>query len=171
MLSGGDTKVDIEYSDLIIMKILKSTIEDAGEILSLQKLAYRIEAERYNDYNISPLTQTLDEIKAQFRDHIFLKALSNGKIMGTVRAYEENRTCYIGRLAVNPDMQNRGIGTALMQEIQKCYKPMRFELFVGSKSDNNIHLYKKLGYHIFKKAKYESGDIEIYYMEKIIEDV
>ncbi len=58
-----------------------------------------------------------------------------------------------------------------MKEIEKYYKPKRFELFVGSKSDNNIHLYKKLGYHIFKKLKYECGDIEIYFMEKMIENV
>ncbi len=114
---------------------------------------------------------TQEEIKEQFKNHIFLKAVSGGKIIGTVRAHEEKRTCYVGKLAVHPEIQNKGVGTALMQEIEKCYKPKRFELFVGSKSDNNIHLYKKLGYHIFKKAKYGSGDIEIYYMEKIMENV
>jgi ribosomal protein S18 acetylase RimI-like enzyme len=153
------------------MKISQATIDDAEEILCLQKLAYRIEADRYNDDNISPLKQTLEEIKEQFKNHIFLKAVSNRKIIGTVRAYEENGVCYLGRLAVHTEMQNRGIGTALMQEIEKYYKPMRFELFVGSKSDNNIHLYKKLGYHIFKTAKYEIGNIVISYMEKIRETV
>ena len=53
-----------------------------------------------------------------------------------------------------------------MQEIEKYYKPERFELFVGSKSENNIHLYKKLGYRIFKTDKYECGNIELFYMEK-----
>jgi len=153
------------------MKILQATISDAEEILGLQKLAYRIEAERYNNYNITPLLQTLAEIKEQFKSYILLKAVFNGKIIGTVRANEENGTSYIGRLAVYPEMQNRGIGTALMEEIEKYYKPMRFELFVGSKSDNNIHLYKKLGYRIFKTAKYECGNIEIFYMEKIKEIV
>lgn len=153
------------------MKISQATIDDAEEILCLQKLAYRIEADRYNDYNISPLKQTLEEIKEQFKNYIFLNAVSNDKIMGTVRAYEENGTCYVGRLAVHPEMQNRGIGTALMQEIEKYYKPKRFELFVGSKSDNNIYLYRKLGYRIFKTAKYECGNIEIYYLQKITESV
>lgn len=153
------------------MKISRATIEDAEEILCLQKLAYRIEADRYNNYNISPLKQTLEEIEAQFKNHIFLKAVSNGKIIGTVRAYEEGGTCYVGRLAVHIEMQNMGIGTALMQEIEKCYTPKRFELFVGSKSDNNIHIYRKQGYHIFKTAKYEIGNIEILYMEKIRKSV
>ncbi len=148
------------------MKIVRAEINDAGEILSLQKLAYRIEAERYNDDTISPLTQTLEDIRNQFETHIFLKAVSGGKIIGTVRAHQEDETCRIGRLAVHPEYQNRGIGQALMLEIESCYKPKRFELFVGCRSENNIHLYRKLGYRIFRRATYETGDIEIYYMEK-----
>lgn len=151
--------------------ILRAEVEDASEILALQKLAYRAEAELYNNYNISPLTQTLQEIRAQFDDHIFLKAVSGGRITGTVRACEVKGTCHVGRLAVHPEMQNGGIGTALMLEIEKYFQAGRFELFAGSKSENNIHLYEKLGYHIFEKSKYECGNIEIYYMEKIVRDV
>ena len=149
------------------MKILQATITDAEEILKLQKLAYQSEAERYNDYNIHPLKQTIAEVKKQLKTHIFLKAVSEGKIIGTVRAHEENGTCYVGKLAVVPDRQNKGIGTALMKEIEKYFTPERFELFVGSKSDKNIHLYQKLGYKIYKAGAYECGHIEILYMEKI----
>ena len=92
------------------MEISQAKIDDAEEILTLQKLAYRSEAERYNNYEISPLRQTIDEIKEQFKSHIFLKAVSEGKIIGTVRACEKNGTCYVGKLAVHPDMQNQGIG-------------------------------------------------------------
>jgi len=153
------------------MEILQATVADAAEILSLQKLAYQSEAERYNNYDIPPLKQTIDEIKDQFRNHIFLKAISESIIIGTVRAYEENGTCYIGRLAVHPDSQNRGIGTALMKAIENYYKPQRFELFVGSKSDKNIYLYKKLGYTIYKTEKYGCGDIEIFYMKKYCKNI
>lgn len=68
--------------------------------------------------------------------------MSDGKIIGTVRAYEEKGICYVGKLAIHPDMQNQGIGTALMQEIEKSYNPKRYELFVGSKSDKNIYFIK-----------------------------
>jgi GNAT superfamily N-acetyltransferase len=149
------------------MEILRANVTDAEEILKLQKLAYQSEAERYNDYNITPLKQNLSEIIEQFKTHIFLKTISEKKIVGTVRAYEENGTCFIGRLAVDPKMQNQGIGTALMKEIEKLYSPKRYELFVGTKSDKNIYLYKKLGYDIYKKSDYGCGKIEIFYMEKV----
>lgn len=147
-------------------QIIKAEINDAEEILKIQKSAYQSEAERYNNYDIPPLKQTIVEIRNQFKTHIFLKVTLEGKIIGTVRGCKKNKTCYVGRLCVHPDMQNQGIGTALMKKIEKYFNTERFELFVGSKSDKNIHLYQKLGHNIFKTNQYESGDIEIFYMEK-----
>jgi len=127
------------------MVISRAIIDDGAEILKLQKLSYQSEAARYGNFNIPPITQTIEDIKDQFKTHTFLKAIVDGKIVGTVRAHEENGTCYIGRLAVHPDRQNQGIGAALMKAIEGCYKPDRFELFVGSRSEKNIYLYQKLG--------------------------
>ncbi len=56
--------------------------------------------------------------------------------------------------------------TALTREIEKLYSPKRYELFVGSKSDKNIHPYQKLGYNVYKTDQYECENIEIFYMEK-----
>ena len=150
------------------VQIVRACIEDAEEILVLQKLAYRSEGELYNNYGIQPLVETGDEIKGCFKTHVFLKAVSESKIIGTVRAFEKDGTCYVGRLAVNPAMQNKGLGAGLMNEVEKYFKPERFELFVGIKSERNIHLYQKLGYSIFKKEAYGCGDIEVFYMEKCL---
>lgn len=151
-----------------IMEILQADVTDAKEILELQKLAYQTETELYNDFNIPPLRQTLPEIVEQFKTYIFLKAVSKDKVIGTVRAYEDAGVCHIGKLAVTPEMRNKGIGSALMEKIEKLYTSKRYELFVGSRSSGNISLYQKLGYIIYKKSKYGCGDIEIFYMEKIV---
>ncbi len=148
-------------------KIEKANIDDSDKILKIQKLAYKEEADRYNVYDIPPLTQTVDEIKEQFKNHLILKAAFENKIIGTVRAYKKNKTCYIGRLAVHPDMQNKGIGTALMKAIESCFTPMRYELFTGEKSKKDIHIYEKLGYKIFKTDTENCGTIKLVYMEKI----
>jgi len=155
----------------VTYKIIQAVSEDAEELLLLQKLAYQSEAELYNNYDIPPLKQTVGEIIDQFSTHIFLKAISRREIVGTVRAVEINNTCHIGRLAVHPDMQNKGIGKGLMKEMEKCFTPLRFELFAGSKSDKNIRLYQSLGYNIYKTAKYGCGDIEIFYMEKMRKNI
>ncbi len=48
------------------MILEQARISDAEEILSLQKIAYKSEAEIYMDFNIAPLIQTLEEIKRDF---------------------------------------------------------------------------------------------------------
>ena len=151
------------------MEIERAMISDAEEILILQKLAYRSEAEIYNDFNIPPLVQTLENIEKDFENQYFLKAVMEGKIIGSVRAYTKEGTCYIGRLIVHPDFQNRGIGTDLMNEIERIINTCRrFELFTGDKSERNLYFYQKLGYKIFKKAKITDQTM-IVYLEKKME--
>lgn len=151
------------------MEVEKATISDAEEILSLQKLAYQSEAEIYNDFNIPPLVQTLEEIKKDFGIQFLLKAVMDEKIIASVRAHTKEGTCYIGRLIVHPDFQNQGIGTKLMVEIEKIFSTcQRFELFTGARSERNLYLYQKLGYKIFKMAKITDQTM-IVYLEKKVE--
>ena len=150
------------------MNIERATVLDAEEILALQKVAYKKEAEIYNDYTIPPLTQSIEEIEAEFRDHIFLKALCDDwRIIGSVRAYVREGTCFVGRLIVHPGFQNKGIGTSLMKEIEGRFgDTRRFELFTGHLSERNIYLYKKLGYKEFRREIIHEN-LELVYMEKI----
>lgn len=148
------------------MMVETATVADAEELLSLQKLAYRSEAEIYNDFNIPPLLQTPEEIKKDFENQTFLKITLDGKIRGSVRAFIKEGTCYVGRLIVHPDFQNRGVGTELMKKIEEVFKgAQRFELFTGHRSEKNLYLYQKLGYKTFKTVKAHDR-LNIVYLEK-----
>ena len=98
----------------IEIKIAKET--DLEEILQLQKIAYQSEAEIYNDFNIPPLHQTIEEVKEECKRTLFLKALKNDKIIGSVRAYRDRESCFIGKLIVHPEYQNQGVGGKLINE-------------------------------------------------------
>jgi GNAT superfamily N-acetyltransferase len=124
------------------MIIERASIEDAEEILELQKLAYVSEAEIIDDFTILPLHQTIDEISSEFRYQIFLKIRLEGIIIGSVRSYLEKGTCYIGKLIVRPKYQNRGLGTGLLSAAENLFPDAeRYELFTGQKSKKNIHIY------------------------------
>jgi ribosomal protein S18 acetylase RimI-like enzyme len=149
------------------MKILTAAADDAFVILELQRCAYRIEAALYGDYIIPPLTQSLDEIRDQFEDHTFLKAIKTHELVGSVRAIQDRGTCYIGRLIVKPELHNQGIGSLLMEQIESRFPDApRYELFTGSKSEKNIYLYEKLGYRKYKQVEL-SQKVELVYMEKV----
>lgn len=151
------------------VNIFRATPDNATEILALQKLAYQSEARIYNDWNIPPLLQTIEEIQDEFKTHMFLKAISEHLIVGSVRARIMENTCYIGKLIVHPKWQSGGIGTRLVTEIERIYRAVsRFELFTGSQSVKNLYLYHKLGYQDFRRESL--GDqVELIYLEKIIE--
>ena len=136
------------------MLIELAGIADAQEILDLQKIAYQSEAALYNDFSISPLTQSLDQMLADFQQQVVFKATLDGRIIGSVRGYLRDGTCYIGRLIVHPEFQNRGIGTSLMNRIEQHFsEAQRYELFTGERSERNLYLYRKLGYRICRRER------------------
>ena len=149
----------------------KITIEKAGpldaeEILSLQKLAYLSEAEIYNNYDIAPLKQTLKELINEISNKYVLKALIDENIIGSIRGYYENDTCYIEKLMVHPHYQNTGIGKKLMIAIENHFNyAKRYELFTGYKSEKNIYLYTKMNYKIYD-TKDITENLKLVYLEK-----
>lgn len=129
------------------MFIMKAKTHDLESILLLQKKAYKSEATLYNDFNIPPMTQTIDELVNEVSNEIVLKAEINEQIIGSIRAEEEDGIVYIRRLIVEPEYQGKGIGTTLLLEIEKYFPTATlFELFTGVKSYRNIKLYEKNGY-------------------------
>ena len=127
--------------------ITRASLADAADILNLQKISFISEAELYNNFNIEPLTQTFDSISEDFKEYIFLKAVYNNRIIGSVKGRQTPEYCWVGRLVVHPEFQNNGIGKRLMLEIEKEFpKADQFFLCTGYKSFKNIRLYESIGY-------------------------
>ncbi len=136
------------------MEIRNAIIEDAEAILALQRLAYQSEAAIYGDFTIRPLTETFADIKDRFHDRRFLKAIEDGQIVGSVRAFQDEEACHVERLVVHPDYRRRGIGMTLLKVIESCFPAARrFELFTGHKSESNIRLYERIGYRTVRQER------------------
>ena len=147
--------------------IEKASIEDAEEILALQKLAYRSEGEIYDNFTIPPLHQTIAELLSEFDHRVILKIEIDNKIIGSVRAHLEDGTCHIGKLVVHPDHQNAGIGARLLHAADSQFPDAeRYELFTGEKSEKNLYLYKKNDYRVFGR-KGVTKKVTLVSLEKI----
>jgi ribosomal protein S18 acetylase RimI-like enzyme len=156
-------------NELIIAKAVK---EDLPVILDIQKKAFSEVARKFNLKSMPQIEQTLESLNNEFNDYIILKACIADLIVGSVRAYHEDDTCYISKLIVLPENQNKGIGKALMNAIENHFEPIvkRYELYTGSRDPRTKYLYSHLGYKNYKTEKYNDL-ISFVYMEKIIKSV
>lgn len=147
------------------VRIERAEEGDLEEILALQKLAYLSEAQLYNDFSIPPLRETLDDLRRKAEADVVLKAVAGGRTVGSVRGFEKDGTCHIGRLVVHPDHQNRGIGSRLLAGIQSCFEGARYELFTGHRSQKNLALYEKHGFRRYKTEQ-AGENLTLVYLEK-----
>jgi len=169
---------------------LRAEKRDAPEILALQKIAYQSEAELYGDDSLPALQQTLEDLENDFGEQIngdtqnlsvdaseprvenhaqgmiFLKAVVNGKIIGSVRGYASGEAAYFSRMIVHPYFQGRGIGKRLLEEIEAAFPAAkRFEAKTGHQSKRNIQRMTRKGYHVFKIEPF-TAKINWVYLQK-----
>ncbi len=150
------------------MIIETADISDAGKILELQKLAYMDEAMLYSNFDIQPMTETLEDVCSEFSNQLFLKGVEDNLIIGSVRGMEQDGACLIGRLIVHPNHRGKGFGSLLLEAIENSFPQCgRFELFTGARSERNLNLYRKHGYSAFKTLPAAHG-LELIYLEKIV---
>ena len=152
------------------MRIEQVTDEDAGELLTLRRAAFVTEAQAYGDPNIPPLTQTLAELREDIvaKGIITLGAWSGHRLVGSVRVELEGLKATLGRLAVAPDMQGRGIGTQMMFAVLPLLPDAVEEIwvFTGRDSKQNIALYENQGYeHQYDQS---AGDLTYAYLRRIL---
>jgi ribosomal protein S18 acetylase RimI-like enzyme len=153
-------------SDDISIHIYDAVPSDAAGILEIQKSAFYQEGILYGDFTLPPLVQTLAELVLDFKTYAFLKAIYEGKIVGSVRGRIEGDACHISRLIVHPDYQNKGIGKRLMRAIEDKFSgARRYELFTGNRSEKNLALYAKLEYRRFKE-KPQGDHVTLVYLER-----
>ncbi|MBU3869635.1 GNAT family N-acetyltransferase [Streptomyces sp. 4503] len=131
--------------------ISAATADDAEQILKLQYLCYQGEAELYGDYSIEPLTQSLDDLRAELSGGCVLVARLGAEVVGSVRGVVDDKgTAAIGKLIVHPRMQRHGLGGRLLAAIEERLTEdraaKRYRLFTGHRSDGNLRLYRRYGY-------------------------
>lgn len=132
---------------------------DAGELLTLQRAAYAAEARLYRDPDLPPLVETPEELTAEIDSGIALKVTLGPRIVGAVRGRIEGDLLHVGRLAVAPDVQGRGIGGGLLADIERAAAPTArcATLFTGHLSTPTLRLYSRLGYTEDRREQLRGG--------------
>jgi len=143
---------------------------DAGEVLTIQRAAFVQEALIYDAVDMPPLTQTLDELRAELAENLGQVALAGPRIVGAVRAVRDGGLLLIGRLAIAPDQQGEGIGSRLLAAVEAAGAQAgaaEAELFTGSLSEANLRLYEREGYRETERVPGDGGVEQVFLRKRL----
>ncbi len=140
---------------------------DAGEVMTLQRAAFVSEAQIYGSADMPPLTQTLEEVRAELADCVGWVARIDGRLVGAIRAREKDGLLLIGRIAIAPDMQGEGIGRMLLGAAEAGTDAVEAELFTGSLSEANIRLYERCGYRQTERVPQADGTDQVFMRKRL----
>lgn len=80
---------------------------------------------------------------------VLLGAYEKEELVGAVMVTQDGRKGWINRLAVLPEMRNRGVATRLIEESERFFKNLGFEVFgvlIEKDRMESKRLFEKLGY-------------------------
>gem|GEM_PF-237344 len=143
---GADRVVFHRRLDTDPVRVGPAAAADAGEVLTVQRAAFLPEALGYGRA-IPPVTETLAEVAAAIAARRVLVAREQRRIVGAVRVDRRGADAEIGRLAVAPDRQGRGIGGWLLAAAEAHAGAVRrYLLCTGYRSERPLALYRRHGY-------------------------
>ncbi|HZQ59343.1 MAG TPA: GNAT family N-acetyltransferase [Acidimicrobiales bacterium] len=142
-------------------------VDDAGQALTVQRAAFVDEARVYRTVEIPPLVESLDQLRHEIATTITMGAFVGERLVGSARLTLEGSVGWISRVAVAPDQQGAGIGSALLAAVEGAAPPevTVFQLCAGGRSDANVAMYARRGYREFERRTDAAG-VELICMRK-----
>ncbi len=128
-----------------MVHIRPATEADFAALLQVQEAAF---GEYATVYQVSGwTTETLESLREDAKvKHIFVAEV-DGAVVGSVRFWTVAGVCVIRLLSVNPAHQRRGVGKALIQQIEKVTTDAhKFYACTMLHTARNVHFFLGLGY-------------------------
>jgi predicted N-acetyltransferase YhbS len=128
-----------------MLNIRPATEQDFPAILDIQRIAFGEYAGIYKASGWT--TETLENLRRDAEEKKILVAEWDGAVVGSVRFWTVGGVCVIRLLSVHPDHQGKGIGKALMREVEKLVTDAH-KLYVCTmlRTSRNIAMFLNLGY-------------------------
>ena len=127
---------------------------DAQLIHGLKREAFMPLYEIYRDDETSPVMDTVDKVVCQLaqEDTDYWLIVYEGRMVGGVRVVRKKDANLISPMFVLPEEQNKGIGSAVLEEERKC------------------HLYEKMGFCNTLSARKVSGNMTLIGYERFFKE-
>ena len=152
------------------IELLKATESDIKEIWKMQVEAFKDLLEKYQDYDMSPATESyenvLNKYKQPWTSYYFITR--NIEKVGAVRVIDkkDGSRKRIAPIWIMPDFRNQGLAQLAMREVEKLYDSHHWQLDTILQEEGNIYLYEKLGYKRIGEIENIKDGMDIVYFHK-----
>ncbi|NDJ79049.1 MAG: GNAT family N-acetyltransferase [Chloroflexi bacterium] len=129
----------------------RATPDDAPALTEVQTRCFDDDARRFLDQpSGGPPGYDSEEWQVMIMQqaHAYYKILDGEQIIGGIIVFQYGKSRYeLGRIYLDPDYQDRGIGTRAMQFVEGAYPDAEvWQLETPTWATRNQHFYEKLGY-------------------------
>jgi ribosomal protein S18 acetylase RimI-like enzyme len=134
-----------------LIKIIDiSNRKNAVDVLNIQILSYKIEAEIIGSYEIPPLKDTVYTL--QHCGETFFGYYENEILCGVISIkVDDDDEVDIHRLIVHPNHFRKGIAQLLLNFIETKFEVETIKVATGSKNTPAVSFYKKNGFQNIKE--------------------
>jgi predicted N-acetyltransferase YhbS len=152
------------------MEIRQAKLDDAEAVR-------RVVQEAFGEYrevvpvSLGALDETIEDVRLAVSTGRVLVAVDGAEVVGTVRYELKPDALYVGRLAVMPSYQGRGVGAALMAYVEKLAHTLgrtRIELATRQSVPSNVLFYEHLGYTMVERVQHPRGPDVVVWFEKTV---
>ncbi|KYH30479.1 hypothetical protein CLTEP_26260 [Clostridium tepidiprofundi DSM 19306] len=146
--------IEYHYIDVLFemlnsnIKISKATVDDAEELLSMQKEVFMPLYKKYNDHETSPVMQTMERFLRRFEFGDYYKILYENNLAGSVFVYEkEPGIMRLHIITILEQYQNKGIAQEVMKRLELIYPQAEsWEIETILTKKRNCYICEKMGY-------------------------
>jgi acetyltransferase len=150
--------------------LLRATECDMKEIWKMQVEAFKSLLEKYQDYDMSPATESYEDLLNKFKQPWtkYLFIVRNGEKIGAVRVIdkEDGSRKRISPIWIMPLHRNQGLAQLAIKELERLYGSSYWELDTILQEQCNIYLYEKLGYKRIDKIEHIKEGMDIVFFQK-----
>ncbi len=148
--------------------LIRFTIGEADELLSLQQRGFADIYEKYRDDATSPFNEPIERLTRKIETSYFYRIVAEGGTVGAIRVVDkgDGSVKRISPLFILPEHRGKGYAQAAILAAEAIHGDTGWDLGTIAQEERNIHLYEKMGYRATGEHKSINENMTIVFFEK-----
>ncbi len=148
--------------------LIRFTIGEADELLSLQQRGFADIYEKYRDNATSPVNEPLERLTWKIETSHFYRIVAEGGTVGAIRVVysPDGSMKRLSPLFILPEHRGKGYAQAAILAAEDIHGHSGWNLGTIAQEERNIHLYEKMGYRATGEHKSINENMTIVFFEK-----